>query len=467
MPSLAELSVELQRQIVEQVAPPGWPVEPLLNVSLVSHRFHELAQPLIFRSLTIPLDTHVPRYCKALLEFLQSPEAGSILASIEHIDLAANAPRDMRYSFSNLAMVITQHSEIFVDLLPRMENLKSIRQRHLSALHLGPQNEWHFILPDRLTDLMLLPLKQVIIESSHYTGLMLLNQHVDLGILRSLSLSGVKTIVSALGSLKGRVPNLGALHIDLEPGHSFELGHDDNRILSEHAFLQIRDFFSMSGLKNIALNSFTQAVPLQDLVASSGPTLRQLVIHTKFSHWRNVQRYCPETVGDTSVATHLRLRQGIGIGNDELRELAAACPGIGCLGIDISCLNLEKALHGKLDALLDFPYLRHLHLFSPREQNNDKTMTGLDLVKLFEYLNCRKKGARLETLLYFQQYGTDVDMGEQCHLWQMADGKILLSYRFIESITDIREMYQGHRLLWTKRRACESNARFSELEFPA
>lgn len=71
--SIHNLSNEIILQIFRELATPGWPIETLVTSTLVCRRFHDLAQSALFRKLTIPLGTGLPRWTSRLFEYLQSP----------------------------------------------------------------------------------------------------------------------------------------------------------------------------------------------------------------------------------------------------------------------------------------------------------------------------------------------------------------------------------------------------------
>lgn len=77
--TINDLSNELLHQIIDELDKPGWPIEALLNAALVCHRFHDLAYSNIFRELTLPLRTGLPKFTKALLQHLQSPEGQKLV----------------------------------------------------------------------------------------------------------------------------------------------------------------------------------------------------------------------------------------------------------------------------------------------------------------------------------------------------------------------------------------------------
>lgn len=74
MASIGTLSNELLQLIIDDLARTGWPMEPLLNAALVSRRWHDLAYPRIFQSITILLSQKGTRYGKSMLQFLLSSE---------------------------------------------------------------------------------------------------------------------------------------------------------------------------------------------------------------------------------------------------------------------------------------------------------------------------------------------------------------------------------------------------------
>ncbi len=71
--SIHDLSNEIILQIFQELATPGWPIETLVTSTLVCRRFHDLVPSALFRKLTIPLGTGLPRWTKRLFEYLQSP----------------------------------------------------------------------------------------------------------------------------------------------------------------------------------------------------------------------------------------------------------------------------------------------------------------------------------------------------------------------------------------------------------
>ena len=87
--TIEDLSNELLQQIINDLARPGWPIESLLNATLVCRHFHELAQPAVFRKLTVPVGTGIPKFTKALLQYLQRPEG-------ERLVIRANSKRMLR-----------------------------------------------------------------------------------------------------------------------------------------------------------------------------------------------------------------------------------------------------------------------------------------------------------------------------------------------------------------------------------
>lgn len=180
-------------------------------------------------------------------------------------------------------------------------------------------------------------------------------------------------------------------------------------------------------------------------------------------------------------------------------------------GEDI-CTNVtdhDIQRHTLLKPLLQLHHLRHLHLFShpiltpyqldqplnertfPRAivittQGRTKTYSSkspssalklvstLELVELLHYLRDQKKGVALGTLMYRQGCGDD-DV-EECMLWYMSGRRVLVSYRYhlnwrhVQVPTEpveVRELYEGTKLLWTQKKKLERETVFDEWTFPS
>ncbi|KAL8779837.1 MAG: hypothetical protein Q9213_006752 [Squamulea squamosa] len=130
---------------------------------------------------------------------------------------------------------------------------------------------------------------------------------------------------------------------------------------------------------------------------------------------------------DSASKDIYRIKRPLGVNHDELRAIYDACPQLERLGFD-AC---------------------------------DPTI-GLELIKIFNRFNERKEGSRLETLIYH-----NLREGERCLLWQMSEGTILISYQYGSTTPEVREMYEGTTLLWTRQRPLEHRVEFEEWEFPA
>ncbi|KAL8858665.1 MAG: hypothetical protein Q9178_004753 [Gyalolechia marmorata] len=96
--TIDDLSNELLQLIINHLARPGWPIESLLNATLV-------------RRLTVPIGTRIPKFTKALLQYLQRPEG-------ERLVIQEN-------TFGGL-FADDLYSEL-VAILPRFSKLKTIK----------------------------------------------------------------------------------------------------------------------------------------------------------------------------------------------------------------------------------------------------------------------------------------------------------------------------------------------------
>lgn len=128
--------------------------------------------------------------------------------------------------------------------------------------------------------------------------------------------------------------------------------------------------------------------------------------------------------------------------------------------------------HGPLDSLLRFRRLRHLHLFfHPPEGTRESPckltlLSGLDLVQLFLHLHDHNPVVKLETLLYRHTRSE-----EECMVWHTGQRRLLLSYRYDvlkrpDPAMEVREIYEGTRLVRTWKQLMEKGMIFDEKTFP-
>ena len=99
-----------------------------------------------------------------------------------------------------------------------------------------------------------------------------------------------------------------------------------------------------------------------------------------------------------------------------------------------------------------------------------KVVSGQELVELFYYLRDRNPGNLLETLLYRQS--SEMSGTEECMLWYMGDRRVLLSYRYRRDIPftetlEVREHYEGTKLVRMEKRELEQDTLFDEETFPS
>ncbi|CAO1597459.1 hypothetical protein XANCAGTX0491_001266 [Xanthoria calcicola] len=127
--SIDDLSNEIILQIFQELATPGWPIETLVNSTLVYRRFHDLALPPLSRKLTISLGTGLLRWTKRLFEYLQSPSGEHIVHCVEQIDITAGSR-----SFCADDLFLE-----FMAMLPQFLKLRTIRIMPYSIIsHLTP-----------------------------------------------------------------------------------------------------------------------------------------------------------------------------------------------------------------------------------------------------------------------------------------------------------------------------------------
>ncbi|KAL8724484.1 MAG: hypothetical protein Q9181_006804 [Wetmoreana brouardii] len=274
--------------------------------------------------------------------------------------------------------------------------------------------------------------------------------------LRALSLHGVGLIASVFENLASKAPNLRILRLGSIIGQ--------RNLLSPHQYDMLLQFLSSSRLREIAFSDFKQDLPWHELISSNGPYLRQLTIHT---------RPCSDEVDQAlgaaaceSLPAHLRWKLKLGFSSDDLLCLSSACPDIERLGFDVvHGQSLQQAREEILVGLVTFRRVRHLHLFSHihevRQSCEMPLVSSLELVSFFNDLMRQKQGTVLETLMYH-----DYEL-EWCKVWAMGENKTLIAYRNKHGMTEIQELYEGTRLLWTRRKPLEEPFdRFSQWEFP-
>ncbi|KAL8960630.1 MAG: hypothetical protein Q9193_002698 [Seirophora villosa] len=303
----------------------------------------------------------------------------------------------------------------------------------------------------------------------------ILLSYLNLQALKVLEIKGCWLVAAALEDLRGKVPNLEVIRLDagLYPQRhlSFERTKDE--------YDSIRGFFDKTRLCEISIHNITQDVLCFNFVSASGPALRQLAIHVTDDYWSLLPaRSIPSSGVRARSATQ-----------DYLEELNSMCPNIERLGLDVSGLTIAEAVsldllgsnrptdlsgqrHGPLDSLLRFRRLRHLHLFfhppafTRGEPSELTLLSGLDLVQLFLHLHDHNTVVKLETLLYRHTRSE-----EECMVWHTGQRRLLLSYRYDvlkrpEPAMEVREIYEGTRLVRTWKQPMEKGMAFDEKTFP-
>lgn len=217
------------------------------------------------------------------------------------------------------------------------------RQNRLSTFEIG---SFDAVTPNPQSRPSLLPLEHLILKSScakifQPSHLVVLNNHVDLEILRILSLHRANLIASVLGNLEGRTPSLKVLRLSVESRDSHY-----KRLLSVRQLTTIQNFLSGTRLQEIGLYNFFQDVPWTDMLTASGPTLLQLTQHMTTRQMTTRRMTTLELSGNSNAvieqasrSSYPSIKQHRGTSNTELHDFNAAFPQIERLGVDFCRLS--------------------------------------------------------------------------------------------------------------------------------
>ncbi|KAI4247902.1 MAG: hypothetical protein L6R42_009474, partial [Xanthoria sp. 1 TBL-2021] len=413
MTTINDLSNELLHQIIDELDKPGWPIEALLNAALVCHRFHDLAFSNIFRELTLPLRTGLPKFTKALLQHLQSPEGQNMRNAVEYIIVTASRALSPSDLYSNFMAVLPQfpkletitivphstassgqyrtlrdipgplltcidylHPRVFHGLNLRADTAWNsqrpndradvdisclLRQSSLKSLGLSSGFGWRFTSPQDVTSLQKLNLHALSVSSDEHpehqtpNHQLLLGSFINLDALRTLRLQQYWVMASVLKDLAGTTPNLESIVINIDHYG----GHFASSTMSEPEFNSMKRFFSMTALGNITLRNITHEVPWLVFVAVSGSKLRQLSYHIDYNDWDDIKS---SRISNLNGTGPLKFKMELGVTPDELVKLNMLCPNIVRLGFDLQGVSVAAARCGALNPLLEFHQLRHLRL---------------------------------------------------------------------------------------------------------
>ncbi|KAI4093851.1 MAG: hypothetical protein LQ344_002589 [Seirophora lacunosa] len=365
-----------------------------------------------------------------------------------------------------------RHVRIELDSLPGVERWLNrqrqvldlgliVSQTSLTRLSVTDDHRWCFIAPESPPALPL-ALQELCLEGQESAidppNYQILLNYLDLQALKVLGIKGTWLVAAVLEDLRGEVPNLEVIRLD---GGQYPLRYLSNDMI-KNEYDSISRFFDRTRLCNISIHNITQDVLNLDFVSASGPALRRLAIHVTDDYWN----FLPDRSIPSSGVRALSATQ------DHLGELNSMCPNIERLGLDVSGLTVAEARHGPLDSLLRFRRLRHLHLFfHPPEGTRESPckltlLSGLDLVQLFLHLHDHNPVVKLETLLYRHTRSE-----EECMVWHTGQRRLLLSYRYDvlkrpDPAMEVREIYEGTRLVRTWKQLMEKGMIFDEKTFP-